>query len=975
MEIVVTNSSQIAPGPLPSTPRPTETGLFGSHRHNMLDEEASFYSGYAWSLNPFLSVQEGINHLREELRRLASTSSGWQRDEVITNVFLLGGMVAAAVDDYIAGTRYEFSKLADALPIVRPLLPIAAKLQDFGNRIRAFRFQRLHQWRQEWHAALVEYSMSLPGLDASDQVAGRSAAMLSSLLPPPFPVELLKQRPRIPGAFRSKDYSHYDAIRLGEKFESKFPDRQRLLFVIGLRTAGSFFSSVLCAFLKSKGYENVRWVTLRAKKGIARWESQSLARGKQDGALALVIDEHPNGGVTLAKTADVLRAEGFDSENVVYLFPEHSGAPNWREVLKSRGLSSIRALHLEPEESYKYKLLHSGMAEKQIIEYFQSQNAPVQSIAPAPRENVALAGKSDEKVSVRFKRVYEVRLKGPTGNVETRFILAKSVGWGWFGYGAFFAGTYLAPFVPTVLGLRDGILYEEWLPDVDALGVKNSRSALVNMAACYIAARVRHLPLEADPSRELSGRDNHLGNSILAGLLSRVYGRGAILKYPRFLERLSAAVNPFPTLIDGKLNRPEWIPTASSYVKTDFEHHGLGKTGLNATDPACDLAAAILHLGLSRAEEEHLLDQYRIQSGDAGVMDRLFLNKLIVGSWEFLKTLEKLADPDMTNRHEEFNRRYIAAWNFLVCHTARYCGQHCRRAATISWRGPVVFLDLDGVVDRSLFPFPSTTPAAMRAISLLHSHDFTLVTNTARSLPQVKEYCEAYGFAGGIAEYGSVLWEAVDSREKILVSRESLAELEAVREELRRIPGVFVDDTYRYMVRTYMYGEKGTEPVPKTLIEGLLSRNHFGRMTFHQTNIDTAIVAKGITKGTGLRAFVDWVGNPAVFTAAVGDSETDLSMFREVEQSYAPSHIWCKREAMRLGCRIAREPYQSGLLSIARTLSHPEGGDCERCRMAQVSWKKGTDLFLDSLEVADQEPLRRWLSILFDPTMLRAFRE
>ena len=632
-------------------------------------------------------------------------------------------------------------------------------------------------------------------------------------------------------------------------------------------------------------------------------------------------------------------------------------------------------LHLKPEESHKYRLLDSGRVENQISEYFQSQNAQVQSIAPAARENDALPGRSDEKVSVRLKRIYEVRLGDRTGKMETRFILAKSAGWGWLGYSAFLAGERLAPFVPKVLGLRDGILYEEWLPEADAPADKNSRSNFVHMVASYVAARVRHLGLEADPSQELTRQDEHLGNSILAWLLSRVYGRGATLKYPRLLDGLSTAPCPFPTLIDGKSNRPEWVRIASSYVKTDFEHHGLGKTGLNVTDPAWDLAAAILHLNLSPMEEEQLLNQYRMETGDTGVKERIFLHKLIAGAWEFSKTLDKLADPDLTSHHEDFNRRYVAAWNFLVGHTARRCAQLCKRPGTIGWGGPLVFLDLDGVVDRSLFPFPSTTPAGIRAISLLHSHGFTLVTNTARSLPQVKEYCDAYGFAGGIAEYGSVLWDAVTSREKILVNHESLAELDAVRSALGQISGVFVDDTYRYIVRTYMYGERGTEPVPRTMIEGLLARHHFDRLTFHQTNIDTAIVVKEITKGSGVRALVDWVGNPTMLTAAVGDAETDLSMFREVKQSYAPSQIWCRLEAERLGCRIAREPYQLGLLSIARTLSHPDGGNCERCREIRLSCLKGTDVFLDMLEIADQKPLRKWLSILMDPMLLRAFRE
>ena len=725
--------SNCAPGILPSSGDPIETGFSSRLQKNLLEDEASFYGAYSWSLNPLLSVQEDIDHLREELRRLDSCSIGWQRDEMITNVFLLGGMVAAAAEDYIAGTRYEFSKLARVLPILRPALAIAAKLQDMRGRVRALRLREMHQWRQKWQEALIECLLTLPGIRSSEQICDRSWAKLASLLPPPFTEKLLRQRPRIPGAFRSKDLSHYDIIRLGEKFEAEFPDRKRPLLVIGLRTAGSFFAIVLCSFLKARGYENIRWVTLRPKKGIAPWEAQTLALGKVEGALALVIDEHPNTAVTLAKTADLLRSRGFDGVNVVYLFPVHPAHPKWWEILASRGLSSIQVVHLEPEEWHKYRFLHSENVEIQLNEYFHFRNGKVQFRKSTTRENDTLADRSDEPIHTRLKRVYEVRLEGPTGKVETRFILAKSVGWGWLSYHAFLAGDRLVPFVPTILGLRDGILYEEWLPKVDMSAFDNSQSNLVNTVASYIAARVHHLSIEVDPSLELSRQDNHQGNSLLAGLLSRVYGRGSMFKYPRLLQRVSAARCPFPTLIDGKWNRPELVRSTSSYVKADFEHHGMGKTELNVVDPAYDLAAAVLHLGLSPKEEEQLLNQYRIETGDTAVEERLFLNKVMAGAWELSKTLDKLVDPNMTSRRQEFNCRYIAAWNFLVRNAARFCGQYCQRSRAIDWRSPVVFLDLDGVLDCKLFRFPSTTAAGIRALSLFHAHDFTLVTNTARS--------------------------------------------------------------------------------------------------------------------------------------------------------------------------------------------------------------------------------------------------
>ena len=108
-------------------------------------------------------------------------------------------------------------------------------------------------------------------------------------------------------------------------------------------------------------------------------------------------------------------------------------------------------------------------------------NAGLQSIA------------SDER-GVRLKRVFEVQLETPEGEKQTKYVLAKSVGWGWLGYHAFLIGHRLAEYVPPMLGLRDGILYMEWMPQ-PAVASGSDRNELLNASASYVAARVRHLNL------------------------------------------------------------------------------------------------------------------------------------------------------------------------------------------------------------------------------------------------------------------------------------------------------------------------------------------------------------------------------------------------------------------------------------------------------------------------------------------------
>src|SRR5213594_1611195 len=122
-----------------------------------------------------------------------------------------------------------------------------------------------------------------------------------------------------------------------------------------------------------------------------------------------------------------------------------------------------------------------------------------------------------------MKRVYEVALQDHAGRVETRYVLAKSVGWGWLGYHALIAADALAPFVPPVLGLRDGILYTEWLPDGRSDLRSCTREEKLHTIAAYVGTRVRSLRLKNDPAPELSGADYPHGFDLLAAALGGAY--------------------------------------------------------------------------------------------------------------------------------------------------------------------------------------------------------------------------------------------------------------------------------------------------------------------------------------------------------------------------------------------------------------------------------------------------------------------
>jgi hydroxymethylpyrimidine pyrophosphatase-like HAD family hydrolase len=269
----------------------------------------------------------------------------------------------------------------------------------------------------------------------------------------------------------------------------------------------------------------------------------------------------------------------------------------------------------------------------------------------------------------------------------------------------------------------------------------------------------------------------------------------------------------------------------------------------------------------------------------------------------------------------------------------------------------------------------------------LSAHEVSVAVNTARSAAEVKDYCQAYSLAGGVAEHGSYLWDAVSQRGRVLIGAEAARQLDELKSNLLRIPGVFLDDRHQYSIRAFTYvdrpsgliaslmkarrafsiGDGALAPLPTLVLHQLMTDLGLDRLSFHHTTIDTTIVAKEVDKGTGLLALRDWVLGVAAETIAVGDHEADLAMFRVATRSFAPANIGCARQARLLGCQIVPHSYQKGLLDIAHALTHPDGRRCERCAKRETTLPHSHDLFLDVLRAADRSWATNLAGAVFDP--------
>jgi hydroxymethylpyrimidine pyrophosphatase-like HAD family hydrolase len=946
--------------------------------------EIEFYRSYEWSLNPYVTVREAIEYIHEESDRLGALSiNEWQLAEVVTNLFLLSCGVLNCVDEYLRGPALALPSRVAANGAVRGV----ERLIELGWASK-LSLKRLARWREQWLGAIAEFlCLMLPG-QAADlgqlaEAARKLAVSAHSLAHP----HLRNAHLAVPTPFSRLDLTHDDLLALGERYVQRFPDRNQCLLLIGLRTSGSYFVPLLKAFLETQGYRDVQFVTMAANKGAGQAEKGRLRRFGAEGYSAIIVDDPPYTSGTLLAAIGIVMRVGFAPARVRVLAATHPAKPRW-----FKWLPPDNVITLEPEEWHKAQLLATEPVSTRLAEYFGSRgfrHIVVDADGGARAMNAYLQTIPSDERGARLKRVFEVRLQTRDGERQIRYVLAKSVGWGWYGYPAFLMGHGLEGHVPPVIGLRDGILYLDWVPQREP-GIRHAtRSEQVAASASYVAARVRRLKLK--PGHTIPQRYNN-GVRLLAKALSRAYGPplAALLMRARMAERLQQLRCPCPTVIDGNMLPSEWLSGPDGPLKVDFEHHGLGKAAVNLVDPAYDLADIILNLALSPDEERDLIQRYIAETGDLAVEKRLFTQKLLCGLWAMNEVQEHLFSSARGGEAQRnYHHRFMNAWNFLTVQTAYHCGALCLPGKRPSWGTPLVVLDVDGVLDRRLFGYPSTTEAGVEALSLLRTHDLSVALNTARSASEVKDYCKAYALAGGVAEHGSYIWDAVHQRDRVLVDKEALRQLRELREHLQLIPGVFLDERHQYSIRAFTYREK-----PLGLIQTLLSSTrasaigdgalshlsthvlnelfvdlNLDQLAFHHTPIDTAVTAKNVDKGTGLTALRDWVLSADAETIAVGDGEPDLAMFRVATRAYAPANVACSRQARLLGCQIARHADQRGLLEIARMIVHPQGGRCPQCR--EQSLPLDNEPFLSALRAADGNRTAHLVKAFLQPTSYR----
>ena len=956
------------------------------------DSEQSFYDGYDWSLNVFPTIGEACNFLQGEVTRFAQSGETWQRQERALNVYFLACGILNCVDELLRGPTLKLPATLTSLPVIKQstqLINLAAQLRSKTGLIG------IRNWRNQWLESVESFAPLVLGeSQPSDEDFANKSAPLVSLANDLHQKPISAQRLGIPSPFTRLDLSPQDVIALGELIATRCLEKSQPIVLVGLRTSGSFFCPLIKAVLLARGYQSVLMATMEPSKGLNKAEREVLKRSVANNCLAIIVDDPPDSGSAIFSAFDILQKLGFALSKIKVAVPVHPSKRNWHAPLPADHF-----ICLPPESWHKQILVKSNVIEKRVREYYQGQGfAKVEVVRSrkADQINAELSVNSADGRSDKLKRVFEVRLKATSRKVERRFVLVKSVGSGWLGYGALLSGHRLADFVPKLLGLRDGLLFMEWvIQSKQPLAGHSNRARLIDTIAAYCAARQKTLRLNPVTAQAMDLQRQNNGVRLMEKSLGRAYGAPFASTFirSRIGKHLRALPNEVPVLIDGNMAPSEWIINGTKLVKIDYEHHGLGKAAANVTDVAFDLASAILHFTMSNSEEQTLLSRYVELTQDHKIKTRLFPYKLMAGLWSMNQAQEQIHGRANSSSHQQqSHKRFIAAWNFLTVESARHVGQLAREAATRQWRGPLVFLDIDGVIDRRIFGFPTTSIAGVAALRYLNENGFSVVLNTARSVSEVKEYCNAYGLMGGSAEYGSYVWDAVNGKGRVAISTAAGKQLQKLRFRLKAEPGIFLDERHEYSIRAFSYkktsgglldglskraavGDGAVGPISSFIIDNIIKELKLDLISYHHTGIDTTVIAKAVNKGTGLIALRDWVLGAEVKTIAVGDQKPDLYMFSAASYSYAPANIDCRKHARILGCKIAKQSHQNGLLEIAKDIV-AQFGNKEKQQLAAPEINRPSareDLFHQLLATVDNPPVKNFLRAVFSSSAFKAF--
>jgi hydroxymethylpyrimidine pyrophosphatase-like HAD family hydrolase len=710
---------------------------------------------------------------------------------------------------------------------------------------------------------------------------------------------------RTPACFRTFDQHPDDVRELVARFARLQPERDRPLLVAGVRTSGVYLAPLAAAALRATGYRDVRVITLRPHRRLRADQRAAVRSVAARGGLGLVCDDPPATGGAVGAVARDLARRGLDVVLLLAVFGDRAALPP--------RLRDFRFVLL-PEPDWAVSARVEPARVRAAVAALLAPGADVVACEP-----LTAASRPQERGPVR--RAYRIGIRvADTGIGRSMTIAAEGVGLGRLGAHALAVHGALAPFLPAVLGVRDGLLYREWLPAdhrVDRTAAGDPDTVAERLAA-YVDARARALELPRDHTLAARGERPawELAGLLLAGAFGPAEPVARVVLVDPAVRRVLRVGRPAE--IDGSMDLTRWFSGAGGeLLKVDWAQPSDASFRVGSCDPVCDLAQVTAR-SQDRALARGLRRAYAAAGHDAVDPERWLLYELA-----------HLQGPGGTAASDPDVRAACARAMRAYYHEVFFADL---RPPT---DGPLWGIDVDGVLELEAAGFPALTPASATALRALTVHGHRPLLVTGRSAADVAERCASYRLAGGVAEYGAVVHVA-DGATAGLVSVAEAIVLERVRRALQGTDGVHVEPGYRHAVRAFALDARGRHRPPPDAAIGAALRKA-GATDVHAIRGDgqTDLVVGRVDKGVGVRALLERLGvepgAPRPLHVAVGDTAADAPLLQLAIRPYVPGHA---ARRLRPLARVTHGAYAAGFAeAVGEVLGHAPGS-CPECRVA-----------------------------------------
>ena len=856
-----------------------------------------------------------------DLATAASLLLGDVLQQRMLDAYLRAAGMAQIADDYLHAEIYPLDRAAGEMNRYLPVLGriAAAAMVASANAARAIRarrpsMRRVRRWREELDGIVELLAQDVQAGVATrrDSMLRHSAALADGLAQ--LPGHLRAAVVRLPACFHTFDQQPADLDQLIQQFAERHPERRRTLLVVGVRTSGSYLAPLCAAALRDAGYGDVRVLTVRPDRALLGYERDLVRSVAERQGLVLLTDDPPVTGSSMVKAARQLERAGLAADAIVLLLQVFGPDAVVPPLL--RGHDAV----LLPSSRWAVNEKLTPTAVRNVLSHLVGVATSVVAVEPA-----GLPGSPPPRGHARalFRVVLSDRATGD--RTETN-VLVEGVGLGFLGTHALPVARELQRFMPKVFGLRDGLLYREWLPEERRVESKedSDEQTTASAIAKYVATRQLVLRADTDLSLRLTGQEPAW--EVASLILSRIFGRAwpiaKVLLTDPAVKRLLRVQRP--SIVDGNTDLAQWFygdRTRRSLVKVDAGENRFSNLGLSCFDATFDLAGVSARTD-SPSLARRLRHTYTELTNERIDEERWLLYEL-AHLWSRGRT-QPASESELQRARSRALQRYFAAVYFAD--------------VTIQPNGPLCALDVDGVLETEQLGFPALTPAAALALRALALHGYRPVLATGRSLNEVITRCRTYPLAGAVAEYGSVTYENRGGTVLRLVSDRAIAALDRLRTTLEQTPGIDVDDDYRHSVRAFAIQRGQRVGLRREVIDQALAQAEADddiRAVHGEGQTD--FIGAAVDKGTGVRALAAQLHGPQQphadrpLALAVGDTSSDAPLHPLTDRAFAPAHA--SHALRQAGFELTSKPYQAGLAqAVGKLVGHPPG-TCDLCRM------------------------------------------